>query len=109
MLFAAQETPLFVLNDDEALFANERGRAEDASTRNITAHFKNNEEEEEEDRTRIEKKQQNDFPPAPAISFDCEMGVYCPGERRAERMRSKSSSGGKSAMGNEERMLRAER
>ena len=61
MLFAAQETPLFVLNDDEALFANERGRAEDASTRNITAHFKNNEEEEEEDRTRIEKKQQNDF------------------------------------------------
>ena len=61
MLFAAQETPLFVLKDDEALFENERGLSEDASTRNITAHFKNNEEEEEEDRTRIEKKQQNDF------------------------------------------------
>ena len=61
MLFAAQETPLFVLNDDEALFANERGTtAEDASTLNINAHCNNN-EEEEEDRTRIEKKQQNDF------------------------------------------------
>ena len=57
----------------------------------------------------LKRKNRMTFPPAPAISFDCEMGVYCPGERQAERMRSKSSFGGKSAMGNEERMLRAER
>ena len=66
MLFAAQETPLFVLNDDEAEAEranNERRSAKDASTmRNHNADDKEEEEEEEdrEERRREEKRPSDD-------------------------------------------------